>query len=76
MDLIFPALSVASSLIAQACCWWHCFKCCGWIEDDQQQLRTQDPRVVIDTRQINNKNPNPFLNPHAPRDAHLEPVYH
>jgi hypothetical protein len=75
MDLIFPALSVASSLIAQACCWWHCFKCCGWIEDDQQQqLRNQQPQVVIDNRQLNTKNP--FVNPNAPRDAHLEPVYH
>jgi hypothetical protein len=73
MDLIFPALSVASSLIAQACCWWHCFKCCGWIEDDQEhQLRAQEPQV-IDTRQLNNKNP--FVNPNAPRDAHLESVY-
>jgi hypothetical protein len=74
MDLIFPALSVVSSVIAQACCWWHCFKCCGCIEEDQQQqgLRAQQPQV-IDTRQLNNKNP--FLNPNAPRDAHLEPVY-
>ena len=73
MDLLFPVVSAASSLIAQACCWWYCFKWCGWIEDDQQQLRAQEPQVVIDTRQLNNKNP--FVNPNAPRDAHLEPVY-
>lgn len=74
MDLIFPALSVVSSVIAQACCWWHCFKCCGCIEEDQdQQLRVNQPQIVIDTRQLNNKNP--FVNPNAPRDAHLESVY-
>ncbi len=76
MDLILPALSVTSSLVAQACCWWHCFKCCGWIDDDQQQqrLRNQQPQIVIDNRQLNNKNP--FVNPNAPRDAHLDSVYH
>lgn len=73
MDLIWTAVSVSSSLLAQACCWWHCFKCCGWIEDDQQRLQAQQPRV-IDTRTLQS-NKNPFSNPHAPRDAHLESAY-
>lgn len=74
MDLIWTAVSVTSSLVAQACCWWHCFKCCGWIEDDQQRhLQTQEPRV-IDTRTLQS-NKNPFSNPNAPKDAHLESAY-
>ncbi len=73
MELVWTAFSVSTSLIAQACCWWHCFKCCGWIEDDQEQrLRNQEPRV-IDTRPLPNKNP--FLNPSAPKDAHLQSAY-
>lgn len=73
MDLVWTALSVTSSLVAQACCWWHCFKCCGCIEDEQQrQLQHQEPQV-IDTRPIENKNP--FQNPSAPKDAHLQSAY-
>ena len=75
MDLIFSAVSVAASFTAQACCWWHCFKWCGCIDrEEEQRIHTSHTPHVVDMRPIQNKNP--FRNPNAPRDAHLESPYH
>jgi len=49
--------------IAQACCWYQVFRCCGCIEDGHPQ----SPTVVVATGQAKTQNtgPNPFLRPES-----------
>ena len=53
--------------VAQACCWYQVFRCCGCIED------RKDPVIVIAAtgqakgQNARNPNPNPFLSPEAMR---------
>jgi hypothetical protein len=53
--------------IAQACCWYQVFKCCGCIEDSRAQI----PAVVVAAtgqtkgNQNPNSGPNPFLRPES-----------
>lgn len=49
--------------IAQACCWYQVFRCCGCIED----TRPQGPTVVVTQAKTQNSGPNPFLSPEAMR---------
>lgn len=70
MDFIYAVVSGVSVCIAQGCCWYSIFQYCGCIPYERERVQTQPPIVVIHT----NKN-NPFLNPSAPKDAHLEPAY-
>lgn len=72
MDCIFGLISAGAGLTAQACCWWHCFKCCGCIEE-REVIRTEPPppQIVV----IKPPDNNPFKNPHVPRDLHLQRAY-
>lgn len=71
LQLAFGAASMVMSCVAQGCCWYHFFKCCGCIEPEQPR---QYPEVrVVEIGQP--KGPNPFLNPNAPRDDHLRSAY-
>ncbi len=58
-------------MIAQACCWWHCFHICGCIDTEREIVQTEPPKIVIV-----NTNTNPFINPCGiPKDIHLQSAY-
>lgn len=68
MECIFTVISAGIGLTSQACCWWHCFRYCGWIED-REVIQTERPPIIV----INN---NPFKNPNIQKDLHLDPAYY
>lgn len=70
MDPLFSLFSVGMSCLGQACCWYTVFKWCGCMESEREVIQTQAPPIVV--YQASN---NPFLNPNAPKDAHLRPAY-
>ena len=59
------------NILGQACCWWHCFNCCGCIEVEREVIRTERQPTAINVT----RNNNPFVNPNVPRDAHLQSAY-
>lgn len=79
---------VGMNCMAQACCWYHVFRCCGCVPQKHQKLQEQKPRqpppqppipkaipVALPARPTIPKEPNPFLTTGVPKDSHLEPVY-
>jgi len=74
IDIFFSLASFSTGLLAQACCWWHCFRCCGCIEAEREVIYAESPRVVVQTTTVT-VNSNPFTNPSAPKDAHLQSAY-
>ena len=62
-------IPVTSNIIAQACCWYTCFNWCGCFEQEKEIIYTESPKVVVPA------NNNPFSNPGAPKDAHLQSAY-
>lgn len=72
VQFAFGAASMVMSCVAQGCCWYHFFRCCGCIEESQEQQRIHQVQVVEIGQP---KGPNPFLNPNAPRDEHLRSAY-
>ena len=70
MDLIYAVVSGTSVCIAQGCCWYSIFQYCGCIAYEREHIQAERPPIIV----IRDRN-NPFLNPSAPKDAHLEPAY-
>ena len=52
------------------CCWWNCFQFCGCIPPREREVIRVEPVVVVVKQEDN-----PFKNPNAPKDPHLQPVY-
>jgi hypothetical protein len=76
IDILFSLCSVGTGMLAQACCWWHCFRFCGCIEDDREIIHTEQPqRVVVLVTPPTPINNNPFTNPSLPKDSHLQSAY-
>lgn len=74
LQFFFGAVSVVSSCVAQGCCWYHFFKCCGCIDPEQERINQPQPQVqMVDIGMP--KSANPFMNPNAPRDMHLQSAY-
>ena len=70
MDCIGGLISASFGILAQGCCWWHCFRYCGCI-GEKEVIRTElpPPKVVVIP------NNNPFKNPNIPKDLHLQRAY-
>lgn len=64
MDYITNAVC---GCIAQGCCWYSIFSWCGCMDTTHIQ--------IIEPQQPTPQSPNPFTNPNAPKDAHLQPAY-
>jgi hypothetical protein len=63
------ALSSVLNCIAQGCCWYTIFSWCGVIKAERETIQTVQPIVIVDSR-------NPFKNPNAPKDHHLQSAYY
>lgn len=73
VQILFGATSICINCTAQACCWYHFFKCCGCIEDDRERQNIYVQPPPIQTSYI--QDPNPFVHTGVPKDRHLEPAY-
>ena len=62
-------LGPVMACVAQGCCWYTIFQWCGCIGNEREVIRTEQPIVVVAPSK------NPFINPNAPKDAHLIPAY-
>ena len=61
--------------ISQGCCWYNVFRCCGCIEEEGRHVeidKQQQPQVIVSTTKPSD---NPFINPNAPKDAHISFSY-
>lgn len=82
MNCLFGLIGPIMSCVAQACCWYSIFHWCGCIKSEKEVLQTEKPvvihrpqppiPVVVHRPQLST---NPFRNPSAPKDAHLQPAY-
>jgi hypothetical protein len=66
---------MAVNCIAQACCWYNIFTCCGCMEPDRRRVyveEQQSPVITVSTSYPQN----PFISSVGlPKDIHLEPAY-
>ena len=56
--------------ISQACCWYNVFRCCGCIEEENRHVEIDRQPQIVHLPPPKSSN-NPFINPSAPKDAHI-----
>lgn len=76
---------VGMNCMAQACCWYHVFRCCGCVPQKHQKLQEQRPPPppppipkaipVTMPAPVIPKEPNPFLTTGVPKDSLFDSVY-
>ena len=72
--LIFGAFNC----VAQCCCWYNVFRCCGCIEEENRhvQIDKQPQLVHLPPPKLTVKgSDNPFTNPNVPKDQHISVNY-
>lgn len=83
---LIQACAVGMNCMAQACCWYQVFRCCGCVKKNNH-MKLQEPKplrpppvpepTVITRPKIVVPTPyNPFLaTTGVPKDIHLQPAY-
>lgn len=63
----------AFNCVAQCCCWYNIFRCCGCIEEEGRHVEIdKQPQIVLSTTKPSD---NPFINPNVPKDQHISFSY-
>lgn len=69
--------SLIFSLVAEACCWYHCFRLCGCI--DNERYRDVSQHAAAARANVTQTPRNPFRDPASasgvPEDLHLQQAY-
>ena len=68
----------AFNCVAQCCCWYNIFRCCGCIEEENRhvQIDKQPQLVHLPPPKLTVKgSDNPFINPNVPKDQHISFAY-
>jgi len=62
----------AFNCIAQGCCWYNVFRCCGCIEEENRHIEIEKQIVHMPTpKPVVKGSDNPFINPNVPKDQHI-----
>jgi hypothetical protein len=64
--------------IAQGCCWYNVFRCCGCIEEENRHVEIEKQTQIVhlpNPKPVLKGSDNPFINPNAPKDAHISFSY-
>jgi hypothetical protein len=72
--LIFGAFNC----VAQCCCWYNVFRCCGCIEEENRHVQIEKQAHVINLpppKLTVKGSDNPFINPNVPKDQHISFSY-
>ena len=66
----------AFNCIAQGCCWYNVFRCCGCIEEENRHVEIDKQISHLPTPKPAIKgSDNPFINPNVPKDQHISFSY-
>lgn len=78
---LIQACAVGMNCMAQACCWYHVFRCCGCVKKNNHVQLKEGPKPlppppVPEKKVVSKPKPsNPFVTTGVPKDLHLQPAY-